>query len=109
MREQPNPAPDAESLRLLHQTLLGEALSTALDLAHCADRRVDTLSKGMSQRVQFIAAIVPGRSIPRGETEPPLMNTSGSTAFIASYARASNCTYAGAATSSPAGPNCGSQ
>jgi|SRR5437667_3513791 len=30
-----------------------------LDLAHCADRRVDTLSKGMSQRVQFIAAIVP--------------------------------------------------
>jgi ABC-2 type transport system ATP-binding protein len=30
-----------------------------LDLAHCADRRVDTLSKGMSQRVQFIAAVVP--------------------------------------------------
>jgi ABC-2 type transport system ATP-binding protein len=30
-----------------------------LDLAHCATRRVDTLSKGMSQRVQFIAAVVP--------------------------------------------------
>jgi ABC-2 type transport system ATP-binding protein len=30
-----------------------------LDLAHCAERRVDTLSKGMSQRVQFIAAVVP--------------------------------------------------
>jgi ABC-2 type transport system ATP-binding protein len=29
------------------------------DLAHCADRRVDTLSKGMSQKVQFIAAVVP--------------------------------------------------
>src|SRR4051794_1899797 len=25
-----------------------------LDLAHCATRRVDTLSKGMSQKVQFI-------------------------------------------------------
>jgi ABC-2 type transport system ATP-binding protein len=30
-----------------------------LDLAHCATRRVDTLSKGMSQKVQFIAAVVP--------------------------------------------------
>jgi ABC-2 type transport system ATP-binding protein len=30
-----------------------------LDLAHCAERRLDTLSKGMSQRVQFIAAVVP--------------------------------------------------
>jgi ABC-2 type transport system ATP-binding protein len=30
-----------------------------LDLAHCAERRVETLSKGMSQRVQFIAAVVP--------------------------------------------------
>jgi len=30
-----------------------------LDLAHCAERRVDTLSKGMSQRVQFIAAWCP--------------------------------------------------
>ena len=30
-----------------------------LDLAHCGDRRVDTLSKGMSQKVQFIAAVVP--------------------------------------------------
>jgi len=32
---------------------------TRLDLAHCADRRVETLSKGMSQRVQFIASVVP--------------------------------------------------
>ena len=30
-----------------------------LDLAHCADRKVETLSKGMSQRVQFIAAVIP--------------------------------------------------
>jgi ABC-2 type transport system ATP-binding protein len=30
-----------------------------LDLAHCADRKVETLSKGMSQKVQFIAAVVP--------------------------------------------------
>src|SRR5262245_46181025 len=30
-----------------------------LDLAQCAERRVDTLSKGMSQKVQFIAAILP--------------------------------------------------
>jgi ABC-2 type transport system ATP-binding protein len=30
-----------------------------LGLAHCADRRVETLSKGMSQKVQFIAAIIP--------------------------------------------------
>jgi ABC-2 type transport system ATP-binding protein len=29
------------------------------DLAHCADRKVETLSKGMSQRVQFIAAVIP--------------------------------------------------
>lgn len=28
------------------------------DLAHCAERRVETLSKGMSQRVQFIAAVI---------------------------------------------------
>ncbi len=30
-----------------------------LDLGGCGDRRVDTLSKGMSQKVQFIAAVVP--------------------------------------------------
>src|SRR3954447_26850184 len=30
-----------------------------LDLAHCAERRLDTLSKGMSQKVQFIAAVLP--------------------------------------------------
>jgi ABC-2 type transport system ATP-binding protein len=30
-----------------------------LELSHCADRKVETLSKGMSQKVQFIAAVVP--------------------------------------------------
>ena len=30
-----------------------------LDLARCADQRLETLSKGMSQKVQFIAAVVP--------------------------------------------------
>ncbi len=35
-----------------------DAWLVRLDLAHCAERRVDTLSKGMSQRVQFIAAVV---------------------------------------------------
>jgi ABC-2 type transport system ATP-binding protein len=30
-----------------------------LDLAHCADRKVETLSKGMSQKIQFIASVVP--------------------------------------------------
>jgi ABC-2 type transport system ATP-binding protein len=30
-----------------------------LGLAHCAKQRVDTLSKGMSQKVQFIAAVIP--------------------------------------------------
>jgi ABC-2 type transport system ATP-binding protein len=30
-----------------------------LDLAHCATRKVETLSKGMGQKVQFIAAVVP--------------------------------------------------
>jgi len=29
------------------------------DLAHCADQKIETLSKGMSQKVQFIAAVVP--------------------------------------------------
>jgi ABC-2 type transport system ATP-binding protein len=32
---------------------------TRLDLAHCADSKVETLSKGMSQKVQFIAAVIP--------------------------------------------------
>jgi ABC-2 type transport system ATP-binding protein len=30
-----------------------------LDLAHCASSAVETLSKGMTQKVQFIAAVVP--------------------------------------------------
>jgi ABC-2 type transport system ATP-binding protein len=30
-----------------------------LELGHCAERRVDTLSKGMSQKVQFIASVIP--------------------------------------------------
>jgi ABC-2 type transport system ATP-binding protein len=30
-----------------------------LGLAHCASRKLETLSKGMSQKIQFIAAVVP--------------------------------------------------
>src|SRR6202011_4452400 len=30
-----------------------------LGLSHCADRKVETLSKGMSQKVQFIATVIP--------------------------------------------------
>jgi ABC-2 type transport system ATP-binding protein len=30
-----------------------------LDLAHCANQKIETLSKGMSQKIQFIAAVVP--------------------------------------------------
>jgi ABC-2 type transport system ATP-binding protein len=30
-----------------------------LDLTHCSNRKVETLSKGMSQKVQFIAAVIP--------------------------------------------------
>lgn len=30
-----------------------------LGLAQCADRKVETLSKGMSQKIQFIAAVIP--------------------------------------------------
>jgi ABC-2 type transport system ATP-binding protein len=30
-----------------------------LGLAHCAERKVETLSKGMSQKIQFIATVVP--------------------------------------------------
>jgi ABC-2 type transport system ATP-binding protein len=36
-----------------------KAWLSRLDLAHCAERKVETLSKGMSQKVQFIAAVVP--------------------------------------------------
>src|SRR5215472_9956657 len=30
-----------------------------LELGHCAEQRLETLSKGMSQKVQFIASIIP--------------------------------------------------
>jgi ABC-2 type transport system ATP-binding protein len=30
-----------------------------LGLTHCAERKVETLSKGMSQKIQFIAAVAP--------------------------------------------------
>jgi ABC-2 type transport system ATP-binding protein len=30
-----------------------------LDLSHCADQKLETLSKGMSQKIQFIACVVP--------------------------------------------------
>ena len=36
-----------------------DAWLARLDLAHCARNKVETLSKGMSQKVQFIAAVVP--------------------------------------------------
>ena len=58
---------------------------------------------------ECVSRPVLGMSMPRGETEPPLMKIFLSTAFITSYVRASSWTYAGAATSSPFGPNCGSQ
>jgi ABC-2 type transport system ATP-binding protein len=43
------------------RNVAGEVTSwlTRLGLAHCADRKVETLSKGMSQKIQFIAAVVP--------------------------------------------------
>ena len=41
---------------------------------------------------ECVSRMVPGRSLPRGETEPPLMKTPGSTAFMASYVRASSFT-----------------
>ncbi len=58
---------EVRSLLEFHGELRGGRKVTAevnawlerLDLAHCATRRVDTLSKGMSQKVQFIAAVVP--------------------------------------------------
>jgi hypothetical protein len=50
-----------------------------------------------------------GRSMPRGASAPPQTRTAGSAALIASYESASSDRYAGAATSSPFGPNCGSQ
>ena len=43
------------------RNVTAEVLSwlTRLNLAHWADRKVETLSKGMSQKIQFIAAVVP--------------------------------------------------
>ena len=41
---------------------------------------------------ECVSRPVPGLSIPRGETEPPMMKTPLSAAFIASYVRASSCT-----------------
>jgi ABC-2 type transport system ATP-binding protein len=41
---------------------VGEEVSAWLErlgLAHCADLKIEALSKGMSQKVQFIAAVVP--------------------------------------------------
>jgi ABC-2 type transport system ATP-binding protein len=58
---------EVRSLLEFHGELRGGRSVTAevngwlarLELAHCAKRRVETLSKGMSQKVQFIAAVVP--------------------------------------------------
>jgi len=43
------------------RNVTGEVLSwlERLGLAHCAECKVETLSKGMSQKIQFIAAVVP--------------------------------------------------
>jgi ABC-2 type transport system ATP-binding protein len=43
------------------RSVAGEVTSwlERLGLAHCADSKVETLSKGMSQKIQFIAAVVP--------------------------------------------------
>lgn len=43
------------------RNVTAEVLSwlSRLGLANCADRKVETLSKGMSQKIQFIAAVVP--------------------------------------------------
>ena len=48
-------------------------------------------------------------SEPRGESEPPSTWIAGETALSASYDSARSWRYAGAATFSPFGPNCGSQ
>src|SRR5919197_4264662 len=50
-----------------------------------------------------------GRSTPRGETAPPRTVIFGDTAFRASYVFTRSDSYAGAATSLPSRPNCGSQ
>ncbi|HEV3200114.1 MAG TPA: ATP-binding cassette domain-containing protein [Bryobacteraceae bacterium] len=58
---------EVRSLLEFHGELRGGRSVTAevngwldrLELSHCAKRRVETLSKGMSQKVQFIAAVVP--------------------------------------------------
>src|SRR5919199_1589852 len=54
-------------------------------------------------RVEF------GLSSPRGDRAPPHTRTDGETAFSASYDVARSDSYDCAATSSPFGPNCGSQ
>src|ERR1039457_4566046 len=58
---------EVRSLLEFHGELRGGRSVTAevngwldrLELAHCAKRRVETLSKGMSQKVQFIATVIP--------------------------------------------------
>lgn len=42
-----------------HVTAEVDSWLERLDLARCADQKVETLSKGMSQKVQFIATVVP--------------------------------------------------
>src|SRR4029079_16362718 len=58
---------------------------------------------------EWVSRPEPGRSIPRGEIAPPYTVTAGFAAFRASYVFASSEVEAGAARSSPFGPNCGSQ
>ena len=42
-----------------HVTAAVDSWLARLDLVHCAEQKVETLSKGMSQKVQFIACVVP--------------------------------------------------
>ena len=58
---------------------------------------------------ECVSRPVPGRSTPACESAPPMTSIAGDTRLSASYVRASVATYAGAATSSPFGPNWGSQ
>ena len=58
---------------------------------------------------EWVGRIPSGLSVPRGDTAPPSTVTDGAAFLIASYARVSRRTYAGAAASVPSSVYCGSQ